>query len=103
MHPVVRRQLPLIIESCKRHHVRRLALFGSALDDTFDPVRSDLDLLIDFEPLEPGDHARHYLDLIVELEEALGRRVDVVERHMLKNRYVRASVDKHHLVLYYAA
>lgn len=103
MHPLVREQLPQIVELCKRHRVRRVALFGSALGDDFDPARSDVDLLIDFEPLSPGQHADHYLSLIVDLEDLLGRPVDVVERHMLSNPYVRRSVEARHLLLYDAA
>jgi len=34
---------------CRRHHIRRLALFGSALHGDFGP-ESDLDLLVEFEP-----------------------------------------------------
>ncbi len=103
MNALIREQLPQIIEICKRHRVRRLALFGSALRDDFDPARSDLDLLIDFEPLEEGTHADHYFGLIEELEDRLGRPVDVVESHMLRNKYVRLSVEQNHVVLYDAA
>lgn len=36
-------------EFCRRYHVRRLAIFGSALRDDFRPD-SDLDFLVSFEP-----------------------------------------------------
>jgi predicted nucleotidyltransferase len=39
---------------CRRHHIRRLALFGSTLKGADHPG-SDLDLLVEFEPgNEPG-------------------------------------------------
>jgi uncharacterized protein len=103
VHPLVREKLPQIIEICKRHKVRRLSLFGSALREDFDPERSDVDLLIDFAPLEPGTRARHYLDLIVELEDALGRPADVVESHSLRNPIVQRAVQAGHQVIYDAA
>ena len=34
---------------CRRHHIRRLALFGSVLRDDFTPA-SDVDVLVEFEP-----------------------------------------------------
>src|SRR5262245_18920419 len=34
---------------CRRFHVRRLDLFGSAARDDFDPSRSDLDFLVEFD------------------------------------------------------
>jgi predicted nucleotidyltransferase len=38
-----------IAEFCRRHRIRRLAVFGSALRDDFGPD-SDVDLLVEFEP-----------------------------------------------------
>ncbi len=37
-------------EVCRRFHVRRLDLFGSAASDDFDPAGSDLDFLVEFDP-----------------------------------------------------
>ena len=34
---------------CQKHHIRRLALFGSVLRDDFGPL-SDVDVLVEFEP-----------------------------------------------------
>ena len=63
---------------CRRWQITELALFGSALRDDFGPD-SDVDLLVSFAP-----DARHSLfDLVAmeeELEELLGREVDLVER-----------------------
>ena len=38
-----------IADFCRRHHIRKLAVFGSALRDDFRP-NSDLDVLVEFEP-----------------------------------------------------
>ena len=34
---------------CRRHHIHKLALFGSVLRDDFGPD-SDVDVLVEFEP-----------------------------------------------------
>jgi uncharacterized protein len=34
---------------CRRHHIRKLSLFGSVLRDDFRPD-SDIDVLVEFEP-----------------------------------------------------
>jgi len=47
-------KLDAIADACRRHQVLRMHLFGSALRDDFDPARSDLDLLVEFQPIEPG-------------------------------------------------
>lgn len=70
-------QLPAdkIAEFCKRNHIRRLALFGSALRDDFTP-ESDVDILVEFEL----GHVPGFIKLAgmeIELGSVLGRKVDI--------------------------
>ena len=59
---------------CRMHHIRRLALFGSALRDDF-RADSDLDVLVEFEPGHtPG---LRFFKLEEELSELFGRKVDL--------------------------
>jgi predicted nucleotidyltransferase len=69
---------------CRRHHIKRLALFGSVLRDDFRPD-SDVDVLVEFEPGHvPG------LDFVtIEREFSgllQGRRVDMVTPKFLNPR-----------------
>ena len=44
-----------IAEFCRVRGIRKLSLFGSVLRDDFDPARSDVDVLAEFEPgVRPG-------------------------------------------------
>ena len=38
-----------LMDFCQRHHIRKLAIFGSALRDDFGPD-SDVDFLVEFDP-----------------------------------------------------
>jgi predicted nucleotidyltransferase len=73
-----------LVDFCRRHYIRRLCIFGSALRGDFRP-NSDVDLLVEFQPGHtPGWD-------IVDLEEELsglfgGRRVDVVNPKYLNPR-----------------
>lgn len=87
---------------CSRYGVRRLALFGSAVRDDFDPQRSDLDFLVDFQPLPPGGHSNAYFGLLRELESLFGRGIDLVEAGAIHNPYVLRSVEAEHRVVYAA-
>jgi len=63
-----------LVEFCQRHHIRRLAFFGSALRPDFTPT-SDLDVLVEFEPgYVPG---LAFFAMEAELSELMGRRVDL--------------------------
>ena len=78
-----------IEEFCKRHHIRKLSLFGSALRDDFSP-ESDLDLLVEFDPVHiPG--LIRLAGMEIELTEILGRKVDMRTAQDL-SRYFRDEV-----------
>ncbi len=63
-----------IAEFCRRHHIRRLSLFGSVLREDFRP-ESDVDVLVEFEPgFVPG---LKFFTIERELSEILGRKVDL--------------------------
>ena len=69
---------------CRRHHIRKLAFFGSVLRDDFRPD-SDVDVLVEFDP----DFAVGFR--IVDIEEELsqllgGRQIDLVSEKYLNPR-----------------
>ena len=78
-----------IVAFCERYSISRLAFFGSVLTSDFHPD-SDADVLVSF-----ADDAHWRLfDLVnmqEELEDILGRRVDLVERTVIENseNYIR--------------
>lgn len=79
-----------LAEFCQRHGIRRLAIFGSALREAFDPD-SDIDVLVEFDP----DHIPGLLGM-ARLERELseifgGRRVDLRTAEDL-SRYFRQQV-----------
>ena len=63
-----------VSEFCRRHHIRRLALFGSVLRDDF-TAESDVDVLVEFAPGKTPGLA--FITIQDELSEILGRRVDL--------------------------
>ena len=83
---------PALIELCRRHRVRRLDLFGSAATGAFDPARSDLDFLVEFEELEPVAYADAFFGLREDLQALFGRKIDLIVESSLKNPYFRESV-----------
>jgi predicted nucleotidyltransferase len=87
---------------CRRHSVRRLDLFGSALTDRFDPACSDLDVLVVFDDLPPGAYADAYFGLKLGLEELFGRDVDLLTNAALQNPYFRREIEAHRQTLFAA-
>jgi len=88
---------------CRRFHVRRLDVFGSAArGEDFEPARSDLDFLVEFQPLQPGGYVDAFFGLKEGLEELFGRPVDLISAAAIRNPYFRASVERTRAPLYAA-
>ncbi len=71
-----------LFELCKRWRIERLEAFGSVLRGDFVP-ESDVDLLATFEPGVTYGLLRQ-AELETELESLLGRKVDIIQPHLLK-------------------
>lgn len=88
---------------CRQYRVQRLEVFGSALTDKhFDAKNSDLDFLVEFLSLQPGEHADAYFGLLEMLQDMFGRHIDLVMTRAIKNPYFLESVNKCREVIYAA-
>ncbi|MCI0625882.1 MAG: nucleotidyltransferase family protein [Acidobacteria bacterium] len=73
---------------CRRHHIRRFAIFGSALHGDQRPD-SDLDVLVEFDPGHtPGFK---FVEIEEEISKIVGRKVDLNTPGFL-SRYFRDEV-----------
>lgn len=91
-----------IAQSCARFGVVRLEVFGSALRDDFRPGESDVDLLVEFAPMEPHALADSYFGLLDELRALLGGEIDLVMADAVKNRYIAREIERTKQPLYAA-
>jgi uncharacterized protein len=97
---IVDRNLPAIAELCRRFGVRRLDLFGSAATGCFDPTRSDLDFLVEFEEMTPGNYAKACSRLRESLEQLFGRPIDLLTKSALVNPYLRRQIESEKRTLF---
>lgn len=91
-----------IAEACARHGVVRLDAFGSALRDDFRPGESDLDLLVEFAPMEPYARVDAYFGMLEELRALLGLEIDLVMAGAVKNPYIARDIERTRRMLYAA-
>lgn len=78
---------------CSRLSVRRLRLFGSAASGQFDPINSDLDMVVDFFDGDRPGIANRFLCLADNLEQMFHRPVDLLTENSIKNPIFRQVVD----------
>jgi predicted nucleotidyltransferase len=100
--PGIRAYQSELEQLCRKFHVRRLELFGSAMGGGFNPDRSDLDLLVEFEALPVGGYADTFFGFKDALEGLFGPPVDLVIPSAIRNPYFRQSIEKSKALLYAA-
>jgi predicted nucleotidyltransferase len=80
---------------CRHFHVQRLDLFGSAGRGDFDPLRSDIDFLVEFDRSHPDALSlKTFMRLKEALEALFGRSVDLVETGAVRNPYLKADIER---------
>jgi len=85
---------------CQRWKVQELSLFGSVLREDFHAA-SDIDVLVVFQPQAPWS-LWDLIDMRAELQQILGRPVDLVEKDTIRNPFRRHEILNTRKVVYAA-
>lgn len=101
MHPLIRQHQTDIHALCRRFHVRRLEVFGSAArGEDFDPKRSDVDFLVEFDGARTTPTLSTFFELREKLAAAIGRPVDLVMAGSIRNPYIQADIERSREAVY---
>ena len=102
MDPLIEGKREELNRLCERFNVQRLELFGSAADGSFNPETSDLDFLVEFLPLQAGEHFDAYFGLLEALQDMFHRHIDLVEIKAVRNPYFLESINPNRREIYAA-
>ena len=100
IHNEIRKNLSLFSDICKNHGIKSLYAFGSSVTDQFNPQRSDIDLLVGMEDMDPLEKGEKLLSLWDKLEDFFQRKVDLLTQKSLKNPFLLENIDKTKILLY---
>jgi predicted nucleotidyltransferase len=89
-----------IAELCRKHHVRRLSVFGSAARDDFDPATSDVDIIVEFDDIPVAEYSDNKWALHDELASKFNRKVDLLTWKSVKNRFLLKEIQATSETLY---
>src|SRR5436190_14647324 len=84
---------------CSMYGVKQLYAFGSVLTENFNND-SDIDLIVDFDPIDVAQYADNYFDFKFSLQDILKTPVDLLEEKAIKNPYFRQVVNKQRQLIY---
>ena len=102
MNPIIKNRIPELTRLCQKYRVATMYVFGSANTDSFNE-NSDIDFLISFKKeVTLEEYADNFFDLMFELEDLLGRDVDLVTEKSLSNPYFIRSVEQTKQLIYAA-
>lgn len=100
MHPIIKNQLNAIKDLCRQYKVKSLYSFGSVNTSTFSE-KSDIDLLIDFEPdISIEDYTDNFFSLREKFSNLFKRDIDLVTRRSLSNPFFIQDVEQSKLLIY---
>jgi uncharacterized protein len=88
-----------ITRLCLDHNVKELYAFGSVLTQDFNN-ESDVDLVVDFDPIDTALYADNYYDFKFSLQDILKRPIDLLEEKAISNPYFRQNINQQRRLIY---
>lgn len=88
-----------IVALCKKYKVAKLWVFGSILTPRFND-QSDVDFSVVFHYDQIPDLFITFFDFIEELQNLLGRQIDMVDETAIKNQIFRRELDRTKMLVY---
>jgi uncharacterized protein len=89
-----------IAETCQRYGIERLFIFGSALREDFRPGESDIDLLVEFGPIDISKKFHTFLEARAAFSKILQAEVDLVMSGAVKNKVIAGEIERTKKLLY---
>ncbi|NBQ22293.1 MAG: hypothetical protein EBU30_11785 [Synechococcaceae bacterium WB6_3B_236] len=91
-----------IAAACRQYGIERLFVFGSAIREDFRPGESDIDLLVEFGPIDVTKKFHVYLDAREAFRRIFNADVDLVMRGAVKNKVIAKEIDRTKKLIYAA-
>ncbi len=98
--PIIRLNYPALANLCQIYRVEKLYVFGSIVNGNFDVQTSDIDLVVELEPMPPLEKGRILMDFWADLEKLFGRKVDLLTDQPIKNPFLKRSIEQTKQLVY---
>ncbi|MEP7311821.1 MAG: nucleotidyltransferase domain-containing protein [Pseudomonadota bacterium] len=103
MQPLISKNREPIATLCRRHGVERLEVFGSVLRDDFNESSSDVDLVVEFEPIPTASPFDQYMGFKADLEVLFHRPVDLIQLRSMPDTRLKRHIERAKVPLYAAS
>jgi hypothetical protein len=96
----IKRKLSDFKDLCVNHQVKSLYAFGSSVTDRFDPITSDIDLLVEIEDPDPIERGEKLLDLWDKFESFFNKKIDLLTESSIKNPILKRNIEQTKVLIY---
>ena len=97
---LIRENYTDFMDLCRSHKVNKIYAFGSSVTDHFDPVSSDIDVVVKIDIEDPADRGDALRSLWDKLEALFQRKVDLLTEDSIRNPYLKASINRTKKLIY---
>lgn len=99
MNKIITENIDKITAYCKTYKVKKLYAVGSVVSTNFSDA-SDIDLLIEFEPISIGEYTDNYFILHKLFKKIFNRKIDLITTKSLSNPFFIKSIENSKKLLY---
>jgi predicted nucleotidyltransferase len=85
---------------CQSHQVKSLYAFGSSVTNRFNFEKSDIDLLVEIDDIDPLERGEKLISLWDLLEVFFQRKVDLLTDSSIRNPFLRKNIDSTKILIY---
>lgn len=100
MSVLIDEKLEEIAAACQRYGIERLFVFGSALREDFVPGESDIDLMVEFGPMQITKRFHVFLDAREAFRDIFQADIDLVMKGAVKNKVIAGEIDRTKKLVY---
>ncbi len=88
------------VDLCEIHKVDKIYAFGSSITNHFNPKKSDIDLVVAIDIIDPADRGEALLSLWDKLEMLFKKKVDLLTDESIRNPYLRNNIERTKKLIY---
>jgi uncharacterized protein len=98
--PIIGARYAQLIQLCEQYRVEKLYVFGSVITERFNPLTSDIDLIVELQPMSPTEYGGALINLGIDLETLFERKVDLLSDQPIKNIIFKRVVERTKQLIY---
>jgi uncharacterized protein len=98
--PILGARYAQLLQLCEHYRVEKLYVFGSVITERFNPLTSDIDLIVELQPRSPIERGDALLRMWDDLESLFERKVDLLTDQPIKNIIFKRVVERTKQLIY---